>query len=117
MARESNASLLVELDLEAGHTTAIAAAEAAYPGLSAVRAYSDTTTGYGVVTLGKSAVDGVAAPITVVVNGSTLLYSEVRPDSESYSQVIARVEERLLTQRRRPRSGSLTITGNAATRT
>lgn len=116
MARESNTSINAELDLEAGHSTAIAAAEAAYPGLSAVRAYSDTTTGYKIITMAKTAVDAVARPISVVVSGSTLLYSEIRPEDEPYGQIISRVEERLLTQRRRPRSGSLTLTGIAGTR-
>lgn len=115
MARESNASLLVELDLEAGHAAAIAAAEAAYPGLTAVRAYDDVTTGYIVVVIGKSDVASVPRPITVVVDSTTLLYSEIRPEAEPYAQIIARVEETLLTQRRRPRSGTLTLTGKVGT--
>jgi hypothetical protein len=118
MARETNAAIMTGVDLDTtGHAAAVAAAEAAYPGLSAVRAYDDTTTGYIVVTMGLTAVDQVAAPLNVIVDGTTVLYAERRTDAEPYSQIVARVEEALTPAHRRPYVGALGLTGNLATRT
>jgi hypothetical protein len=115
MARETNAAIMTGVDLDSGHATAVAAAEAAYPGLSAVRAYDDDDTGYIVVTMGLTAVDQVAAPLNVIVDGSTVLYAERRTDDEPYSQIIARVEEELTPAHRRPYAGALALTGKVPT--
>lgn len=114
MARKTAANLRGGSDLEPGSSTAVAAAAAAYHS-TAVRAYADVTTGLFVVTQMVTAVDGTLKPLNVVTDGTTLFYTQARPDDEPYANVIARVEEALLPQYERPQTGSLAATGIAST--
>lgn len=118
MPRVTNETLMDQADLDAGTTAAVAACQAAYPDGTPIRAYKDATTLGFVVTMGFRAADGVVSPLNVVTDASAvILYHEPRPNTEPYSEVVSRVEEAVLPQRRRPPTGALVLTGLAATRT